>query len=88
MQNQTVYKITAILYTNRYRPTGHIETTWSHVEGLITFESLLNNRVNKMNNKQLKTDVDEDVTWSERIIGFLDVCGGGELLSRLQAGMY
>ena len=62
MQNQTVYKITAILYANRY--IGHIETTWSHVDGLITLDSLLNNRVNKMNNRQLKTDVDDDVTWS------------------------
>ena len=26
--------------------------------------SLLNNRVEKMNNKQLNTDVDDDVTWS------------------------
>ena len=62
MENQNVYKITAILYANRY--TSHIETTWSHVDGLVTFDSLLNNRVNKMNNKQLKTDVDDDVTWS------------------------
>ena len=30
-----------------------------------------------MKNKQLKTDVDDDVTWSERIIGFLDVYPGG-----------
>ena len=62
MQNQTVYKLPAILYANRY--TGHIETTWPHVDVLITFDSHLNNRVNKMNNKQLKTDVDDDVTWS------------------------
>ena len=36
MENQSVYKITVILYANRY--TDHIETTWSHVDGLITFE--------------------------------------------------
>ena len=30
-----------------------------------------------MNNKQLKIDVDDVVTWSERIIGFLDVYPGG-----------
>ena len=36
MENQTVYKISAILYAKKY--TGHIETTWSHVDGLITFE--------------------------------------------------
>ena len=47
------------------------------MDGLITFDSLLDNRVNKMNNKQLKTDVDDDVTGSERIIGFLDVYRGG-----------
>ena len=75
MQNQTVYKITAILYANRHN--NHIETIWSHVDGLITFDSLFNNRVNKMNNKQLKIDVDDDVTWSERMIGFLDVYPGG-----------
>ena len=46
------------------------------MDGLITFDSLLNNWVNKMNNKQLKTDVDDDVTWSEGIIGFLDVYPG------------
>ena len=34
------------------------------MDGLITFDSHLNNQVNKMNNKQLKTDVDDDVTWS------------------------
>ena len=62
MQNLSVYKITAILYANRY--TGHIETTWSYMDGLITFDSVLNNRVNNMNNKQLKTDMDNDVTWS------------------------
>ena len=36
----------------------------SHMDGLITFDSLLNNRMNKVNNKQLKIDVDDDVTWS------------------------
>ena len=44
--------------------TGHIETTWSYLDGLITLDSLLNNRINNMNNKQLKTDMDDDVTWS------------------------
>ena len=41
-----------------------LATLKPHVDGLITFDSHLNNRVNKMNNKQLKTDVDDDVTWS------------------------
>ena len=36
MENQSVYKITAILYANRY--TGHIETNLSHVDDLVTFE--------------------------------------------------
>ena len=42
------------------KPHDH---TW-YVDGLITFDSLLNNRVNNMNNKQLKTEMDDDVTWS------------------------
>ena len=36
MENQSVYKITAKLYANRY--TGLIETILLHVDGLITFE--------------------------------------------------
>ena len=71
--------------------TGHIETTWSHVDGLILFDSFLNNRVNTMNNKQLKIDVDDDVTWSAYKwlipVSWTFPRGVG-LLSRLQAGMY
>ena len=36
MENQSVYKITAMLYVNRY--TGLNETIWPHVDGLVTFE--------------------------------------------------
>ena len=36
MEKQSVYKITAVLYANRY--TGRIETIWRHVDGLVTFE--------------------------------------------------
>ena len=36
MENQSVYKITAILYANRY--AGPIETIWLHVDDLVTFE--------------------------------------------------
>ena len=66
MQNQTVYKLPAILYANRY--TGHIETTWPHVDVLITFDSHLNNRANKMNNKQLLgVTINKHLDWKDHV---------------------
>ena len=47
MENQSVYKITAILYANRY--TGYIETIFDHMWMAL---SLLNNRVETMNNER------------------------------------
>ena len=38
------------------KPLDHMWMAWS------LSDSLMNNRVNKMNNKQLKTDVDDYVT--------------------------
>ena len=36
MRNQSVYKITAILYANRY--TGLIETIWLQMDVFVTHE--------------------------------------------------
>ena len=41
-----------------------ILATLKPIDHMWMFLSLLNNRVEKMNNKQLKTNVDDDVTWS------------------------